>query len=180
MDEWNQQRADNRDMATMRQIAVEAQQLGDDWLAFEKFAAGHGLTVNEVVYYLNAYEYGGEAGLRAIHAPEIIPSDLARRAIKQIAETLDHYFQGRLPYRLTDEGIAIGLYEIKQRWRSQDKYLFAICQFRLTTDPNRWHLYWMRKFDAWWPYSPPQAGRKYTLRARIQQLIEDEDGCFWG
>ena len=84
-----------------------------------------------------------------------------------------------IPYRLTDEGTAIGVYEIQQR-RNGDKYLFAICQFRLTLEGHLWHLYWMRKFDAWWPYPPPEHGRKYTLKARVQQVLEDEYGCFWG
>ncbi|MEW5961039.1 MAG: DUF3024 domain-containing protein [Chloroflexota bacterium] len=180
MDEWNQWIADNRPIDTMRKIALEAQALGDDWEAFDEYADSHQLTVNEVVYYLNAYQYGGEAGLRAIHAPDIIPSDVARAAIKTIGAMLDEHFAGRVPYRLTDEGTAIGLYEVQQRFQTGDKYLFPICQFRLTLEPRYWHLYWMRKFDAWWPYSPPERGRKDTLKARVQQVIEDESGCFWG
>jgi hypothetical protein len=38
----------------------------------------------------------------------------------------------------------------------------------------------MRKFDAWWPYPLPKTGRKHSLKARIQQVLEDEFGCFWG
>ena len=84
-----------------------------------------------------------------------------------------------LPYRTTDEGSAIGVYEIQQR-QSGDKYLLPICQLRLTVTSMRWHLYWMRSFDAWWPYSLPKQGRKHTLRARLRQVLEDEFGCFWG
>ena len=174
MEEWDQWRADHRSIDTMHRIALDAMEFGDDNAAFYTYAAEHDLTVNEVAYYLNAYEHGGEAGLRAIHAP-----DIARQAIKTIGATLDEYFQGRLPYRLTDEGTAIGVYEIQQR-RNNDKYLFPICQFRLTLDGRQWHLYWMRKFDAWWPYPSPERGRKYTLKARLQQVLEDEHGCFWG
>ena len=180
MDEWNQFVADSRPIDMMRQIASDAQELGDDWGAFEDYAIEHQLTINEVVYYLNAYQYGGEAGLRAIHAPDIIPPDVARGAIKKIGQFLDDHFEGRLPYRLTDEGTAIGLYEIQKRHQTGDKYLFPIAQYRLTMDSNQWHLYWMRKFDAWWPYSPPERGRKHTLKARVQQVLEDEHGCFWG
>jgi hypothetical protein len=180
MEEWNQSITDSRSIDTMRRIALEAQQLGDDWAAFEDYAAQHQLTVNEVVYYLNAYVYGGDAGLQAIHAPDIIPPDIARNAIKKITRFLDDNFAGRLPYRITDEGTAIGVYEIQQRMHTGDKYLFPICQLRLTLASNQWHLYWMRKFDAWWPYSPPERGRKYTLAARLQQLAEDQHGCFWG
>jgi len=178
-DKWDQQRADNLSVDTMRQIATEVMQLGEDDEALYIYAAEHKLTVNQVVYYFNAYQYGGDSGLQAIHNPDIIPPDVAQGAIKTISKMLDDYFEGRLPYRLTDEGTAIGIYEIQQRMNG-DKYLFAICQLRLMMADNRWHLYWMRKFDAWWPYSPPSTGRKYSLRARVQQVLEDEYGCFWG
>ena len=178
-EEWNQRRAERRSLETMRRVALDAMDFDDDTAAFYAYAEEHHLTVNEVVYYLNAYEYGGEAGLQAIRNPDILPPELARRAIKTIAETLDAHFQGQLPYRITDEGTAIGVHETRQRM-SGEKYLFAICQFRLTLDTNHWHLYWMRSFDAWWPYSPPEKGRKYTLKARLQQVLDDEFGCFWG
>ena len=178
-EEWDQWSADHRSIETMRRIALDAMEFGDDDAAFYTYAAEHHLTANEVAYYLNAYEYGGEAGLRALHAPDIIPPDVARGAIKTIGATLDEHFRGRLPYRLTDEGTGIGIYEIQER-SNGDKYLFPICQFRLTLDGRQWHLYWMRKFDAWWPYPSPERGRKYTLKARLQQMLEDEYGCFWG
>ena len=178
-EEWDQQRAERRSIETMRRIALDAMEFGDDSAAFYTYATEHNLTVNEVVYYLNAYEYDSEAGLRAIRNPDIIPPDVARQAIKTIAAMLDEHFEGRLPYRLTDEGTAIGVHEIQQRM-SGDEYLFPVCQLRLTLESRQWHLYWMRKFDAWWPYSPPETGRKHALESRLQQVVEDEHGCFWG
>jgi hypothetical protein len=179
MKEWNQWVADSRSIETMRNIALDALEFEEDDGAFYDYAQKHNLSINEVSYYLNAYEYGGETGLRAIHNPHIIPPDVAREAIKTIAATLDAEFEGRLSYRLTDEGTAIGAYQIQERMNG-DKYLFPICQLRLTLEGRIWHLYWMRKFDAWWPYPPPETGRKYTLRARMQQVLEDDHGCFWG
>ena len=179
MKEWNQWVADSRSIETMRNIALDALEFEEDDGAFYDGAQKHNLSINEVSYYLNAYEYGGEAGLRAIHNPDIIPPDVAREAIKTIAATLDAEFEGRLPYRLTDEGTAIGVCQIQERMNG-DKYLFPICQFRLTLEGRIWHLYWMRKFEAWWPYPPPETDRKYTLRARMQQVLEDDHGCFWG
>jgi len=178
-EEWNQWLADSRSIETMRRIALDALGFGDDDAAFYAYADEHNLTVNEVAYYLNAYEAGGEVGLQAIHNPDIIPPDVARQAIKTIAATLDTHFEGRLPYRLTDEGTAVGVYEIQQRMNGE-KYLFPICQLRLTVSGRQWHLYWMRKFDAWWPYPLPKKERKHTLKARVQQVLEDEFGCFWG
>ena len=84
-EEWNQQRAERRSIETMRRIALDAMEFGDDNAAFSTYTAEHNLTVNEVVYYLNAYEYGGEAGLRAIRNPDIIPPDVAGQAITTIA-----------------------------------------------------------------------------------------------
>lgn len=88
----------------MREIALAAMGFGDDDAAFYRYARDHDLTVNEVAYCLNAYEAGGEAGLRAIAIPVIIPPDIARETIKTIVATLEEHFQGRVPYRLTDEG----------------------------------------------------------------------------
>jgi hypothetical protein len=176
---WDAWTANHRSLETMRRIALDALECKEDDRRFYTYAAEHGLTVDEVAYYLNAYEAGGIAGLEAIRNPDIIPPDVARGAIETIAAALDAHFEGRLPYRLTDEGTGIGVYEIQER-RNGDKYLFAICQFRLTLKGRLWHLYWMRKFDAWWPYPAPERGRKHTFKARLQQVLEDEHGCFWG
>jgi len=133
-EEWNQRRADDRALETMRRIALDAMDFKDDTEAYYAYAAKHHLTVNEIVYYLNAYEYGGEIGLRAIHVPDIIPPEVARRAIKTVAGTLDAHFQGRVPYRITDEGTAIGLYEIQQRM-SGDKV--SLPCLPVAADPGR-------------------------------------------
>lgn len=112
-------------------------------------------------------------------ASDIIPPEVARRAIRIITKAVDRFLEDRIPFRVTDEGAGIGVYEIRQRMNG-DKFLFAVCQFRLTLTTHQWHLYWMRKFDAWWPYSLPESGPKFTLNARLKQLFEDAHGCFWG
>ena len=178
MDEWDQRVADSRSIEMMRRIAQDAMRFDDDSAAFDAYADRHKLTVDEIVYYLNAYEAGGDEGLHALRAPDVIPLEVARRARETIAAMLEQWSPD-LPYRTTEEGTAIGVYEIRQR-RSGDTYLFAICQLRLTVTRMHWHLYWMRSFGAWWPYPLPRQGRKHTLRARMQQVIEDEFGCFWG
>ena len=178
LDEWNQWSADNRSIETMRRLAEDMMRIEDDSDLYV-YAAEHHLPANELVYYLNAYEAGGDAGLEAIRNPDIIPPEVARAAIKTIAGILDAHFEHRLPYRLTDEGTAIGVYQIQER-DDGDRYLFRICQLRLTLATHQWHLYWLRKFGAWWPYSLPETGRRFTLRARMQQVLEDWDGCFWG
>jgi len=179
-EEWDQERSDSRSFESVRRIALDALDFADDDPAvWDAYAAQHQLTADEVVYYLNAYEAGGDAGLQAILNPDVIPPEVARRAIKTITKTMDQRFQARLPYRVTDEGTAVGLYEIQQRMNSEE-YLFAICQLRLTLATNHWHLYWMRKFNAWWPYPLPEVGHRYMLSSRLRQVLEDEHGCFWG
>jgi hypothetical protein len=162
----------------MRRIAQEALALPDDYDPLYPYAVAHGLTVNEVVYYLNAYEAGKDDGLRALVEPDIIPEDIARRVVQTIDAALREHFPEGGSHRITDEGTAIGVFEIQHRWQTQEPYLFPACQFRLTG--KKWHLYWMRKFDAWWPYPPPEQGRELSLQARLQQFLDDEDGCFWG
>ena len=59
-EEWDQERADFRSFESVRLIALDVLDFADDddpvvWYAY---AAQHHLTVNEVVYYLNAYEAG--------------------------------------------------------------------------------------------------------------------------
>jgi len=50
---------------SMQRIALDALEFADDDEAFHQYATKHRLTVNEVVYYLNAYEYGGMRSRRS-------------------------------------------------------------------------------------------------------------------
>lgn len=72
-EEWDPWRANNRSLATMRHIALEALKFKEEDAAYYRYAAEHNLTINEVVYYLNAYEYGGDAGLEASAIPISFP-----------------------------------------------------------------------------------------------------------
>jgi len=177
--DWDQERATRRSLDDMRRISTDVAAFIDDTSDLERYARKQGLTINEIVYYFNAYEAGGDEGLEAIRNPDIIPADVARNAVKLVTKTLDGFLASGNTCRVTDEGTAIGVYEIQERMNG-DRYLFSICQFRLTLDSAHWHLYWMRKFDAWWPYPLPARGQRFALRSRLQQVLEDEDGCFWG
>jgi hypothetical protein len=137
MQEWDQWRADNRSLEAMRQIALDAMAFEEeDEDAFYNYAEEHDLTVNEVVYYLNAYEYGGDAGVEAIRNPDIIPPDMARRAIKAIAKMLDQHFAGQVPYleRIiegTKETYCEALLRSSQRWESGNHDLTPWHQYSL-------------------------------------------------
>lgn len=83
----------------MRQIALKALTFADNDEAFYTYAAEHQLTVNEVVYYLNADEYGSDAGLEAIRNHHTIPPEVARQAIKTGARLLDEHYGRMHPTR---------------------------------------------------------------------------------
>ena len=85
-DEWNQWQASSRSLETMRQIAQEVSPIIDDSSQLEHYARQHHLTINEIVYYFNVYEYGGDDGLEAIRNPDIIPTDVTRQALKTIGK----------------------------------------------------------------------------------------------
>jgi hypothetical protein len=161
----------------MRRIALDARRFEDD-REFDTYADEHGLSVDEAVYYLNAYEAGGDEGLYALRAPGPIPPETMQRARRAIAAMLEERAPG-MPYRILDEGTAIGVYEVRRRM-SGEAHLFALFQLRLTRASMHWHLYWMRAFDAWWPYLPTEGRRPYSLKVRLQQVRDDEFGCFWG
>ena len=176
-DKWDQFQASSRAFDRMKRIVLDVTPFVDDTEALEQYARDKQLTINEIIYYFNAFEYGGDDGLQAIRNPDIIPEDLARQAIRQIEKTLAH--AGAASYRLTDEGTAIGVYQIMTR-SNGDRYLEPVCQLRVTLATRHWHLYWLRKFDAWWPYPPPDEGPdRPGLGDRLQQVLDDVDGCFW-
>jgi hypothetical protein len=81
-DEWNQWQASSRSLAMRCQIVQEVTPIIDDNWELEQYAHRHHLTINEIVYYFNAHEYGGDDGLEAIRNPAIIPPDVARQALK--------------------------------------------------------------------------------------------------
>ena len=145
-DRWDQFQAGSRAFATMKRVALDVAPFVDDPEALEQYARRKQLTVNEVIYYFTAFEYGGDEGLEAIRNPDILPEDLARQIIRQIEKAFAK--AGAASYRLTDEGTTIGVYQIMTR-SNGDRYLEPVCQLRVTLTTNHWHLYWMRKFDAW-------------------------------
>ena len=98
-DEWNQWQASSRSLETMRQIVQEVTPIVDDNWELEQYAHRHHLTINEIVYYFNAHEYGGDDGLEAIRNPDIIPPDMARQALKIIGKALQDYGPNKIAPR---------------------------------------------------------------------------------
>ena len=123
MKEWDQQRADSRTIVKMRRIAQDAMYFDEDSTDLDGYAKKHKLMADEVLYYLNAYEAGEDEGLYALRRPDIIPLEVANQARDAISVIVEERAPG-LAYRTTDEGTAIGMYEVRRR-QNGDEYLFA-------------------------------------------------------
>jgi hypothetical protein len=98
-EEWDPGRASHRPLETMRQIALNALAFADNDEAFYTYTTEHQLTINEVVYCLNAYEYRGDAGLEAMRNPILFHPRWPVQAIKIVAKLLDEHYGRMHPTR---------------------------------------------------------------------------------
>ena len=134
-------------------------------------------------YYSNAFEAAGESGMKALTYRKRMPDRIREKA----TEKINRYLRNRVPPKLRSE---IGFLVRAQYNRitiSEKRPLFSdpsqtscieIIQVRYTDFDNRWHLYWMRKFNKWWPYVPREL--VHSIDDCIREIKEDGWGCFWG
>ncbi|MFC1879445.1 hypothetical protein ACFLZW_05985 [Chloroflexota bacterium] len=129
-DEWDPIRAKRRSLPTMERIAKDALEFADGpGPAYDDYAIKHHLNINEIVYYLNAYESSSVYGLEAIRNPDIIPPDYARQKVKVVTRSLESKISC-IPLRITDEGTAIGVYQINQiRDGQHDRIRRVVAEF---------------------------------------------------
>jgi len=155
----------------------------DGYEKFYKIAKESGLGERRLTYYSNAYEAAGESGIKVLSYKKKMPDEIRKDAMDKINE----YLYNRVPFNLRKE---IG-FLVKAQYNRiivlEKRPLFgdslqACCtevfQARYTDFDNRWHLYWMRKFNKWWPYVPKKV--IYTVKDCIREVDEDGWGCFWG
>lgn len=150
---------------------------------FYRIARESGLGTRWLSYYANAYEAGGESGLKALSYRCKMHDKIRAEAEGKISRYLDN----KIPPNLRAEiGFRIKVHTnritvIEQRPcfgnRSQMTCL-EVFQVRYTDYDNRWHLYWMRKFNKWWPYVPEQP--VFTIDDCLREVEQDIWGCFWG
>lgn len=163
---------------TLQRVVSDVLPLRDDVDALNNYAAQHHLTVDDLIMFSDASEFGGNEGLKALVHPDILPQRVARRAATQVRNLLTIHFASRRDIRITDEGTALGVYHIRYH-NTGLVYLHPIAQLRATLPTRHWHLY-ARHNDQWWPIAPPASGRhRFTLKTRIQQIIDDRDNRFW-
>lgn len=142
-----------------------------------------GLGMRQLGYYSNAYEAAGESGIRALSYRKKMPENIrenAEKKVKQyISEKIPAKFQSKVRLAMRVRGNAITVFEERplrtdpSAWSSM-----PIFQVRYIDYDDRWHLYWMRVFNKWWPYTPKAA--VYTIDDCIGEVEEDIWGCFWG
>jgi hypothetical protein len=180
MKDWNQSSVDSKTLQEKLKIVQTILPHQDHEMAYLQFADKFDVPINEIVYYLNAYEEGGESGLKAIHKPDIIPEDIAQRTIAKIKKVFKASFPESFKFRVTDEGTAIAVYEIQKEFDDEGEYLRPGFQLRLTLENGWWHVYWRRKFEVWWPYVSDDTTRTHSLTEVLEMVIADKHGCFWG
>ena len=162
---------------TLQRVVSDVLPLRDDVAALNAYAAQNHLQLDDLVLFSDAWEFGGDEGLKALLHPDILPSRVARRTCTQIRNLLTVHFAARRDFRITDEGTAIGVYHIRYH-NTGMAYLHPIAQLRATLPTRHWHLY-ARHNDLWWPIAPPVSGRyRFTLKTRVQQIIDDRGGRF--
>ena len=154
---------------------------------FDQLARESGLGARWLTYYANAYEAAGESGIKALSyrkKPEQFIIDDARMKIDKYLEEQRKILMStsaseQIEYETRVFRNNITAYEKRHFYKDPTEMTsLAIFQVRYTDYDRRWHLFWMRKFNVWWPYIPDQP--VLSIEDCIQEVERDRWGCFWG
>lgn len=159
----------------------------EDTTHFEQLARESGLGTRWLAYYANAYEAAGESGIKALSYRQ----KPAQHIMDEARTKIDGYLEEQrkiLMNKSVFEQITYKTQVFSNRIAVYDKRLFykdpsqetrlEIFQVRYTDYDKRWYLYWMRKFNVWWPHIPDQP--VFTINDCIREVERDSWGCFWG
>jgi len=153
---------------------------------FRRLARASGLGMRKFTYYVNAYEAAGESGVGALTyrrkpSPGIMEKgmitvngylSLKRGSFKDKAP------RAKIDFEAACRGNQITLYEVRPVFNEPaETSRLEVCQMRYTDYDKRWHLYWMRKFNRWWPYVPVRP--VFTIEDCVREVETDKWGCFW-
>jgi hypothetical protein len=154
---------------------------------FTHLAQESGLGTRWLAYYTNAYEAAGESGIKALSYRKKMPDEILNEGLKKINDYLDEMrrllkekaVKAQIDFEPRYKGNQITVYEKRPLFNdpSETSHL-AVFQVRYTDYDKRWHLYWMRKFNRWWPYVPDKP--VITIEDCIREVENDKWGCFWG
>jgi hypothetical protein len=148
--------------------------------SFDALCEEHGLDSEELALWLDAYEAGGESGLRVTEMEGAeAPEEIMRAAVRDLRKGLSRIYPTRL-FEIGRAGNAITVSVWDTRFDGGDA-LRPVFQFRRVTPAHGkrgfWVLYWQRVNRKWWPY---RTSKRLTEIAQIlREVQEDRDGCFW-
>lgn len=160
-------------------LAREASRGGQS--SFEALCEQHGLESEELALWLDAYEAGGEPGLRATEMDAgAAPEAVMKQAAAYLEKSLARLYPESL-FEISRRGNTISVGVWGERWNGED-YLQPVFQIRYATSGRAgrgfWVLYWQRANSKWWPYRTQR--RLSHLDHVLREVREDAYGCFWG
>ena len=186
----NRKMSDTETLSWAKKAAASLGKITDpqeDTSHFEQLARESGLGTRCLTYYANAYEAAGESGIRALtyrRKPLQNIMQAARAIIDKYLGEQSNILQSKslheqIEYETKIIGNRITAYEKRSFYKDPAQITrLAVFQVRYTDYDKRWHLYWMRKFNIWWPYIPNQP--VFTINDCLQEIDQDNWGCFWG
>jgi len=148
--------------------------------SFEALCEEHGLDSEELSLWLDAYEAGGESGLRVTETEGAeAPEEVMREAARDLRKGLSRLHPTSL-FEIHRAGNAVTVSTWDKRFDGGDA-LRPVFQIRwVTLAQGRrgfWLLYWQRINHKWWPYRSRK--RLTQIDQALREVQEDRDGCFW-
>lgn len=148
--------------------------------SFEALCEDHGLDSEELALWLDAYEAGGESGLRVTEMEGTeAPEAVMREAIRNLGKGLSRLYPTSL-FELSRAANAITVGVWDKRFDGGDQ-LRPVFQIRWVGSPEGrrgfWLLYWQRMNHKWWPFRTRK--RLTQIDQVLREVREDRDGCFW-
>ena len=151
---------------------------------FRFFALEQGIKEENLAYYLNAYQANGESGLKALTYKKLMPEGVRIEA----TPTMNEYFAVKLPqnghagkiwFRVVARDNRITAAERRPYFQDPSKTTTnEFFQVRYTDYDGKWHMYWKRASDKWWPYVPTR--KINSIDDCLAELEADPRHCFLG
>jgi len=118
------------------------------------------LSVNQLAYYLNAYEAAGESGIKALTYNKKLPDDIRLEALGMIStylrdkcDSIPEMHKHKIGIAADVRGNRITVYERRPVFSDPSRWCrSSVFHIRYTGYDKRWHLYWRRASGKWWPF----------------------------
>src|SRR3989338_1598728 len=143
-----------------------------------------GLRRNSLPITLNAYQANGESGLKALTYKKPMPEEVRIEASRKMNE----YFATRLPknehvgklwFQVVVKDNRITAETRRPYFQDPSKTTTSeFFQVRYTDYDGKWHLYWKRASEKWWPYVPTR--KINSIDDCLAELEADPRRCLLG